>query len=78
MITKDWMRSVDASRITILPPQVAISCLDQQDTIFSYDASGHHMCHDDPMKFVRYVEDQVGFKVKLASFGPTANDVTNF
>ena len=75
MITEDWMRSVDASRITILPPQVAISCLDQQDTIFSYDASGHHMCHDDPMKFVRYVEDQVGFKVKLASFGPTANHV---
>lgn len=78
MITKDWMRSVDASRITILPPQVAISCLDQQDTIFSYDANGHHVCHDDPMKFIRYVEDQIGFRVKLASFGPTANDVTNF
>lgn len=75
MITKDWMRSVDASRITILPPHVAISCLDQQDTIFSYDASGHHMCHDDPMKFIQYVEDQIGFRVKLASFGQTANDV---
>ena len=69
------MRSVDVSRVKILPPQVAITCLDQQDAIFSYDANGHHMCHDDPMKFVRYVEDQVGFRVKLASFGPTANDV---
>ena len=78
MITKDWMRSVDASCITILPPQIAISCLDQQDTIFSYDVNGHHMCHADPMKFVQYVEDQIGFRVKLASFGPTANDVTNF
>jgi adenylosuccinate synthase len=27
------------------------------------------------MKFIRYVEDQIGFRVKLASFGPTANDV---
>ena len=78
MITEDWMRSVDVSRVKILPPQVAITCLDQQNAIFSYDANGHHMCHDDPMKFVRYVEDQVGFKVKLASFGPTANDVANF
>jgi len=69
------MRHVDASRITILPPQVAITCLDQQDAIFSYDVNGHHMCHDDPMKFVQYVEDQIGFSVKLASFGQTANDV---
>ena len=75
MITKDWMRHVDASRITILPPQVTITCLDQQDAIFSYDVNGHHMCHDDPMKFVEYVEDQIGFRVKLASFGQTANDV---
>ena len=48
---------------------------DSQDAIFSYDASGHHVCHDDTMKFIQYVEDQIGFKVKLASFGPTANDV---
>ena len=78
MITEDWMRSVDVSLVKILPLQIAITCLDQQDAIFSYDANGHHMCHDDPMKFVRYVEDQIGFRVKLASFGPTANDVTDF
>jgi len=74
-IVKDWIRTTNQSTITMLPPKLAITCLDQQKTIFSYDTAGVGRTHDDPNEFVRYVQDRLEFEVMLTSFGPTAQDV---
>lgn len=74
MITTDMARAHADCSVKLLPPQLAVTCLDQQSKIGSFSRRANLKIHSSE-EFVKYLEHQLGYDVALTSYGPTAQDV---
>jgi adenylosuccinate synthase len=77
LINKDLNRASN-SRVKILPPELAITCLDQIGNFLDvYDTNGEKRTLYDAAQTVNFISKELEIPVRYSCFGPNANTVVD-